>query len=161
LIRHTPHRVARAQGRELVDVARLGEFHEIEQPRALATQRKAVPPHVEAAVMQGLEKLAADRFATAAEFAEALQGRGDPSSGGRYITASAAAPSTRRGWMERAAWITMVAAVGVFGWTRAQAPAPSEAPIFTVSRLAFVISEKNQKKSCKCPDGRLNSFGNY
>ncbi len=47
-----------------------------EQPRALAAQRKAVPPHVEAAVMQGLEKLAADRFATAAEFAEALQGKG-------------------------------------------------------------------------------------
>ncbi|WP_082820987.1 protein kinase domain-containing protein [Gemmatimonas phototrophica] len=100
-----------------------------EQPRALATQRKAVPPHVEAAVMQGLEKLAADRFATAAEFAEALQGKGDTSSGGRYITASAAAPSTRRRWMERAAWITMVGAVGVFAWTRAQPPTPSEAPV--------------------------------
>ena len=37
-------------------------------------QRHTIPPHVEAAVLTALEKLPADRFGTAAEFAEALGG---------------------------------------------------------------------------------------
>ncbi|MDH5283631.1 MAG: protein kinase, partial [Gemmatimonadota bacterium] len=47
-----------------------------EQPRQITTQRRTVPPHVEAAVLTALEKLPADRFATAADFAEALDGKG-------------------------------------------------------------------------------------
>jgi len=43
-----------------------------EQPRSLTVQRRTVPPHVEAAVGMALEKLPADRFATAAQLAEAL-----------------------------------------------------------------------------------------
>ena len=46
-----------------------------EAPRAMLPQRHTIPPHVEAAVRTALEKLPADRFATAAEFAEALAGR--------------------------------------------------------------------------------------
>ena len=45
-----------------------------EAPRALATQRPAVPPHVEAAVLQRHEKIPADRFASEAEFAETMRG---------------------------------------------------------------------------------------
>lgn len=43
-----------------------------EVPRSLKVQRPTVPEHVEAAVLQALEKLPADRFGTAAAFAEAL-----------------------------------------------------------------------------------------
>ena len=43
-----------------------------EDPRPLTGQRKTIPPGVEAAVLTALEKLPADRFATAAEFAAAL-----------------------------------------------------------------------------------------
>jgi eukaryotic-like serine/threonine-protein kinase len=43
-----------------------------ETPRAVTTLRKSVPPHVAAAVAKALEKLPADRFASAAEFAAAL-----------------------------------------------------------------------------------------
>ena len=43
-----------------------------EEPRQLAIQRKSIPPQVEDAVLHALEKLPADRFATAAQFAEAL-----------------------------------------------------------------------------------------
>jgi serine/threonine-protein kinase len=43
-----------------------------EEPRSLTMQRKSIPPHVEAAVERALAKLPADRFATAAQFAEAL-----------------------------------------------------------------------------------------
>ena len=43
-----------------------------EQPRSLTLQRRTIPPHVEAAVGKALEKLPADRFNSAAQFAEAL-----------------------------------------------------------------------------------------
>ena len=43
-----------------------------EEPRSLRLQRKTIPLHVEAAVFTALAKLPADRFATAAQFAEAL-----------------------------------------------------------------------------------------
>ena len=43
-----------------------------ESPRPLVPQRHTIPPHVEAAVLTALEKLPADRFASAAQFAEAL-----------------------------------------------------------------------------------------
>jgi eukaryotic-like serine/threonine-protein kinase len=57
-----------------------------EDPRALSVQRKSVPEHVEAAVLQALEKLPADRFSSAAEFAAALTHAG----GTRPITRATA-----------------------------------------------------------------------
>ncbi|MEX2180820.1 MAG: protein kinase [Gemmatimonadaceae bacterium] len=45
-----------------------------EEVRSLSVLRRSVPPHVDAAVRHGLEKLAADRFATAGEFSLALTG---------------------------------------------------------------------------------------
>src|SRR4051812_48652290 len=47
-----------------------------EQPRSLTTQRHTIPPGIEAAVLTALEKLPADRFATAADFAAALANPG-------------------------------------------------------------------------------------
>ena len=43
-----------------------------EEPRSLTVQRKTIPPHVEAAVRTALQKLPADRYLSAAQFAEAL-----------------------------------------------------------------------------------------
>ena len=43
-----------------------------EEPRPLTVQRRSVPAHLEAAVFTALEKMPADRFSTAAEFAAAL-----------------------------------------------------------------------------------------
>jgi hypothetical protein len=43
-----------------------------DEPRSLSAQRRTVPDHVEAAVFTALEKLPADRFNHAAEFAAAL-----------------------------------------------------------------------------------------
>ena len=45
-----------------------------ETPRSLTAQRPSVPAFVDAAVRHALEKLPADRFASAAEFARALEG---------------------------------------------------------------------------------------
>jgi serine/threonine-protein kinase len=43
-----------------------------EEPRSLTTQRRSIPPYLQAVVWKGLEKLPADRFASAAQFVEAL-----------------------------------------------------------------------------------------
>ncbi len=45
-------------------------------PSSLVSKRRSVPPHVEAAVLTALEKMPADRFASAAEFIAALAGAG-------------------------------------------------------------------------------------
>jgi serine/threonine-protein kinase len=63
-----------------------------EEPRSLTLQRKSIPPHVEAAVNQALEKLPADRFASAKEFSQALDGQAVGRSGGR-VKASARPPA--------------------------------------------------------------------
>ena len=47
-----------------------------ESPRSLTGQRRTIPPEVESAVLTALEKLPADRFGSAAEFAAALRGEG-------------------------------------------------------------------------------------
>jgi serine/threonine-protein kinase len=44
-----------------------------EEPRALVAQRRTVPRSVEAAVLTALEKLPADRYGSAAEFAKSLE----------------------------------------------------------------------------------------
>ena len=75
-----------------------------EEPRALTLQRHTVPPHVEAAVLTALEKLPADRFASAAEFSAALSGATaldpgpePPLPGGRCpVPAGCWPPSSRR-----------------------------------------------------------------
>ena len=47
-----------------------------DDPEPLVHERKATPPHVDAAVRRALEKLPADRWQTAGEFAQALAGTG-------------------------------------------------------------------------------------
>ena len=49
-----------------------------ETPPSVSAIRRSVPPHVAATIAKALEKLPADRFTSAHEFAEALQGRGVP-----------------------------------------------------------------------------------
>jgi serine/threonine-protein kinase len=47
-----------------------------EEPRPVGEHRKSVPPHVAAAIAKSLEKLPADRWQTATEFADALARQG-------------------------------------------------------------------------------------
>jgi eukaryotic-like serine/threonine-protein kinase len=55
-----------------------------EDPRPITDARRSVPPNVAAAVMKAIEKLPADRFASAADFMEALADEGF-----RYTSAAA------------------------------------------------------------------------
>jgi serine/threonine-protein kinase len=78
------------------------------EPAPLSTERRTIPPHVEAAVLQALEKLPADRFASAAEFAAAL---GNPAfTSPRTVAGSAARRPARA--TARLPWVLLFAAVG-------------------------------------------------
>jgi eukaryotic-like serine/threonine-protein kinase len=93
-----------------------------ESPRPMLPQRHTIPPHVEAAVLTALEKLPADRFATAAEFAEALGDSGRTLARTRVSAAFAPAAGPWRRYFWAAAGAALVfLAVGAWGWARAAA----------------------------------------
>jgi len=96
-----------------------------EEPRSISLQRKTVPPQVNAAVIKALSKLPADRFTTAAAFAEALtSGATAP----RITTPIAASRSSAKRLVP-AASIGVAALIGLLvgvaggRWTRSSAPA--------------------------------------
>jgi serine/threonine-protein kinase len=107
-----------------------------EEPRSLTIQRKTIPEHIEAAVEQALQKLPADRFTSAAEFAAALQGQGTASMT-RARPRGRAAPHARRFIPVPliAASGLVLAAVGLIGgWALWHQQAPKFPPV--VSRFA-------------------------
>jgi eukaryotic-like serine/threonine-protein kinase len=77
-----------------------------EAPRPMSPQRGTIPAHVEAAVLTSLQKLPADRFKTAAEFAEAL-------ADSRYASASTVAMSGVAQRRSRVATVTPWVVAGV------------------------------------------------
>jgi serine/threonine-protein kinase len=104
-----------------------------EEPRSLTAARRSVPAHVDAAVRCALEKLPADRFATAAQFAEALQGRGAALPTASHTTAVATPRSARARvvpWAV-AGTLGLLAIVAGSGWWRAAQAPPPPRPIIT------------------------------
>ncbi len=96
-----------------------------ETPRSLTSQRHTIPPQVEAAVLTALEKLPADRFATAAEFGAALASptyasKATTSLAGARIASPRASRLTLAGWAVAA----VAAAVALWGWMRPVPKAP-------------------------------------
>jgi serine/threonine-protein kinase len=101
-----------------------------ESPRPMLPQRHTIPPHVEAAVLTALEKLPADRFATAAQFAEALARPGAatlPTPSATAIRPGTARPPTaRERVLALAPWAIALAAVAgaaLVAWRRPAPPA--------------------------------------
>jgi eukaryotic-like serine/threonine-protein kinase len=100
-----------------------------DEARPVTELRKSVPPNVAAATAKALEKLPADRFDSAAHFAEALA---DPSFAVARAPASNADIQARAGWRQRlaiplAVLATLALVFAFWGWFRA--PAPSGTPI--------------------------------
>ena len=96
-----------------------------ESPRSMTSQRHTIPPQVEAAVLTSLEKLPADRFATAAEFAAALA---DPSYASKTTVMMAAAPGRGRlsGLATPLAVFAAIATIAaLWGWLRPAPPRPT------------------------------------
>jgi Tol biopolymer transport system component len=87
-------------------------------PRPVTELRKSVPQHVAAAVAQALEKLPADRFASAADFAAAIEGR----IATRATAARVASSGAARRWRALALGLGLAtAALGLlFGWSLTQ-----------------------------------------
>jgi serine/threonine-protein kinase len=96
-----------------------------EEPRPLTTQRRTVPPHVAAAVSHALQKVPADRFASAHEFADALNNPGfalSPAS----ATVGRDRSSRRSRWMLYGvtALAILTTAAAIWAWTRPAASKP-------------------------------------
>ncbi|MDX2262185.1 MAG: protein kinase [Gemmatimonadales bacterium] len=96
-----------------------------EEPRPLSAQRKAVPDHVEAAVLRALEKLPADRFATATEFAAALGNATGATVSTARTRAVATASRSNRTTVLLGGVTALSLAIAAFSWLR---PAPAPRP---------------------------------
>ncbi len=100
-----------------------------ESPRSLMVQRHTIPRNVEQAVLKSLEKLPADRFATAAEFAQALTDSHFTAAQGIEVAPAALAAQPRLGWRDWRIWAGVSAMlIVVLGWslTRSDPPLPVE-----------------------------------
>jgi eukaryotic-like serine/threonine-protein kinase len=135
-----------------------------EKPASLQKQRERVSDEVEDAVFTALEKLPADRFATAAQFAEAL--RGAPGTAGtRTSTASRARARTSASpsWRSRlrdpvllalGAIAIVAAALAASKW-RTAPTAPAEVVRFTLpAALNGQTSSVGYNIVAVSPDGR-------
>ncbi|MEO8637031.1 MAG: protein kinase [Gemmatimonadales bacterium] len=89
-----------------------------EKPAPPSRMRDTIPPGVEDAILTALEKLPADRFATAAEFAAAFTAAGTtiPRGGGTGAHRGAPVSPWRRGVLYAAIALTTVLAL--WGWFR-------------------------------------------
>jgi eukaryotic-like serine/threonine-protein kinase len=105
-----------------------------DRPRPVRHTRSAVPENIEAAIDHALEKLPADRYATAREFSEALQGRGQAVT--RTTTATPAIADRGKRWRPGAvAGGVLVAAVAITAFVLKR-PAPAD----TVPVIRFRFS---------------------
>ncbi len=102
------------------------------EPAPITETRRRVPEHVEDAVLTALQKLPADRFATAAEFADALAGRITTAPPVRR--AGGAAHHGRRRWIAWASVGVAAVALGLIAWRRYGQSVPPE------SRFAVALA---------------------
>ncbi|MCH7717774.1 MAG: PD40 domain-containing protein, partial [Gemmatimonadetes bacterium] len=103
--------------------------------------RKSVPPHVAAATGKALEKLAADRFYSAAEFAEALN---DPhfTTTSAVIASEAEPAPSPSGTRAMAGWAVAATLALILGWT-ILGPAPTVTPPVPVRFTLDLIDQDN------------------
>ncbi|MBC7840834.1 MAG: protein kinase, partial [Gemmatimonadaceae bacterium] len=113
-------------------------------PTSVITLRPAVPAHVSLAIDGALQRVAADRFASATAFAEALQRPGATTSTSSLTRG--AARSTARSWLIGATAAAMAGAAGY--WIGAPDPAPRSPGI--VARTVIPLARD-----------QLLSIGNY
>ncbi len=122
-----------------------------DDPRSLTGQRKTIPTHVEAAIFTALQKLPADRFGTAAEFASALSNASVTTQWSNAATRTRARPPYVA-WGVAAAAI----AIGAWGWLqRAPAPEVRWTPINLADTLGINPAGLALAVS---PDGKLLVF---
>jgi serine/threonine-protein kinase len=128
------------------------------EPAGLTGQRKSIPPAVEAAVFTALEKIPADRFATAAEFAAALLS--EHTTRARTV-AQPVARLRRGGWLLSAAAAAVTLLAGVL-LGRGIAPHREDAPAMIRATLdlgdSIVIRPIGNIRLAIAPSGRRVAF---
>jgi eukaryotic-like serine/threonine-protein kinase len=114
-----------------------------ETPRPLIPRRHTIPEHVEAAVLTALEKLPADRFETAAQFAEALEGRtggrADRRTEARTISVSSVPAGPR--WRDPITLGLAVVAMGALAFALVRGRPAAPEPPSPVVRFLFTGSD--------------------
>jgi hypothetical protein len=125
-----------------------------DEPRPLTLQRKTIPPNVEAAVHRALEKLPADRFASASEFAAALSNATFASG---PVRRKAAGTRPLESWRERIAIPALALSAllaGAFVWSLTRAPAPAPLARYEVALpTGMGIASTNWSPLAISPDG--------
>ncbi len=127
-----------------------------EDPRPLVVRRRSVPPEVEAAVLTALEKLPADRFGSAQEFAAALSGTGAPRpSAGRARPAAGGAPSWRSRLALAAAAVVLAVAAYALGVRRSR---PAGLPLSFGQTIKVTWDPGLEVLPAISPDGRFVAY---
>ena len=131
-----------------------------EEPRAITAHRKHVPPNVEAAVLTALEKLPADRFDSAAEFARALS---DPEFRGVVHAGAPRLRTEHRMYrtviVSLSAMAVVLAAVAAWGWARsARSAADVMRYTILVPRDLSIETSPATGNIAVSPDGKVVVF---
>ncbi|HKH94411.1 MAG TPA: protein kinase, partial [Gemmatimonadaceae bacterium] len=108
------------------------------EPESLSVLRRTVPPHVEDAVLTALEKIPADRFASANAFARALEGTGAATVTRTGRTRAADARSRRK--LLWPAAVVLLSLVTLAGWLRPRSDASSTSPA-PPTQLALLVPD--------------------
>jgi len=125
-----------------------------EDPQPVSRQRPAVPPHVDAAIRKALDRTPADRFPSAAKFAEALTNPAFTLAHAAPSPAASAGPPARRFAVPASLAVVAVAATAaaLAGWLRT---IPKQ-----VVRVSMAIhedaalTEQSTLRIAMSPDGR-------
>jgi eukaryotic-like serine/threonine-protein kinase len=128
-----------------------------EKPAAPSRMRDTIPAAVEDAVLTALQKLPADRFASAAEFSAALKG-GDGTTSRQTVAyrGAAAAGPARFAWPALAA-VAMAAAI--WGWLRPNSGS-ADAPVirYRVALDSIAVSRDALGQLAISPDGAILAY---
>jgi serine/threonine-protein kinase len=131
-----------------------------EEPRSLTAQRRNVPPHIEAAVARALQKVPADRFASAHEFAEALN---NPSFAALSATAATPKGSSRgdnKMLYGLAGLAALLLVMAIWGWMRPARSQPAVRYALALDSLEAMPPAPYWTRLAISPDGsRLAYLG--
>ncbi len=129
------------------------------QPVSAATQRASVPANVDSAIRRALEKLPADRFTGARDFAAALADRSFRHGAGATGEAGESVRDWKRAVAGLAAMLAVMSVVAVWGWSGRGAPAAPPAPALrTILDLGSERLVRGGDRVVIAPDGSGLAF---
>ena len=123
-----------------------------EKPAPLTARRDRIPPAVEDAVLTALEKLPADRFATAAEFAAALAGAGQTERrtvGRTYDRLPSARPPLRQSIL-----LAALLALAAWAWWRPRAREALARFVVALPSSQVLVADVDGSSLAISPDGQ-------